>query len=294
MLKKNFRFKRTDLQRLRVALRFPHELKTDTRVKTTGMECRLVVLRRLTYPCRWSDLVPFFGRQVSELSLIFRMGIDHLFSEFGVMLQNLNQPWFAHQLQDCVAAVHRKGSPLANCFGFIDGTVRPMCRPTHNHRLVYNGHKRCHALKYQGVMLANGIMGQLAGPYEGRRHNAHLNYDCGIEGQVPHGFCLYGDPAYPLRGPIIAPFLGLHLTAEQELFNKNMSSVRQSVEWGFGKVLQLFPFPDYNKNLKLFLQPVAKYYIVATLLANAHTCLYGSQISTYFGLNPPNLEAYLQ
>ena len=120
-------------------------------------------------------------------------------------------------------------------------------------------------------MLANGIMGHLAGPYEGRRHDAHLYYDSGIEGQVPQGYCLYGDPAYPLRGPVIAPFLGLHLTAEQALFNKNTSSVRQSVEWGFGKVLQLFAFVDYKKNLKLFLQPAAKYYMVATLLANAHT-----------------------
>ena len=37
------------------------------------------------------------------------MGIDNLFSELGVMLYNLNQPWFAHQLQDCAAAVPRKG-----------------------------------------------------------------------------------------------------------------------------------------------------------------------------------------
>ena len=164
------------------------------------------------------------------------------------MLQNLNQPWFAHQLQDCAAAVHMNGSPLANCFGFIDGTVRPMCRPTHNQRLVYN--KCCHALKYQGVMLANGIMGQLAEPHEGCRPDAHLYYDSGIEGQVPRGYCLYGDTAYPLRRPVIAPFLGLHLAADQDLFNKNMSSVRQSVEWGFEKVLQLFPFLDYQKNLK--------------------------------------------
>ena len=69
-----------------------------------------------------------------------------------------------------------------------------------------------------------------------------------------------------------------------------MSSLCQSVEWGFGKLLQLFPFLDYKKNLKLFLQPVAKYYMVANLLANAHTCLYGSQISNYFGLNHPKVR----
>ena len=109
-----------------------------------------------------------------------------------------------------------------------------------------------------------------------------------------YGFCLYGGSAYPLRGPIIATFLGLHLTAEQELFNKNMSSVRQSVEWGFGKVLHLFQFLCYKNNLNIFLQLVAMYYMVATLHVNTHTCLYGSQISSFVGLNRPNLETYLQ
>ena len=33
---------------------------------------------------------------------------------------------------------------------------------------------------------------------------------------------------------------------------------------------------DFHKNLKVLLQPVAKYYLVAALLTNCHTCLYGS------------------
>ena len=32
--------------------------------------------------------------------------------------------------------------PLTNCFGFVDGTVRPISRPGESQRLVYNGHKR--------------------------------------------------------------------------------------------------------------------------------------------------------
>ena len=39
-------------------------------------------------------------------------------------------------------AVHSKGAALHNCFGFIDGTVRPISRPMSNQRVVYNGHKR--------------------------------------------------------------------------------------------------------------------------------------------------------
>ena len=53
------------------------------------------------------------------------------------------------------------GAPLENCFGFIDGTVRPICRPGQNQRVVYNGHKRVHALKFQSVALPNCIIGNI-------------------------------------------------------------------------------------------------------------------------------------
>ena len=72
--------------------------------------------------------------------------------------------------------------------------------------------------------------------------------------------------------------------------NSKMSKLRVSVEWGFGKTCQLFAFLDFKKNLKILLQPIGKYYLVAAVLANCHTCLYGSQTSTFFGVDPPELE----
>ena len=57
-----------------------------------------------------------------------------------------------------------KGSPLNNCFGFIDGPVRPICRPDENQQIVDNGHKRIHALKFQSVALPNDIIENLLGP----------------------------------------------------------------------------------------------------------------------------------
>lgn len=107
------------------------------------------------------------------------------------------------------------------------------------------------------------------------------------------GYCLYGDPAYPLRPSLISPYKGANLTAAHRAFNKTMSSVRQSVEWEFGKILSLFAFLDFRKNLKLYLQPVGKLYFVGALLKNCHTCLYGSQTSMYFQMQPPTLEQYL-
>ena len=54
--------------------------------------------------------------------------------------------------------------PLENCFGFIDGTVRPIARPDERQRIVYNGYKRVHSLKFQSVALPNGLIGNMYGP----------------------------------------------------------------------------------------------------------------------------------
>ena len=58
----------------------------------------------------------------------------------------------------------RKGAALENCFGFVDGTVRPIARPDEHQRIMYNGHKRVHALKFQSLALPNGLIGNLYGP----------------------------------------------------------------------------------------------------------------------------------
>lgn len=114
--------------------------------------------------------------------------------------------------------------------------------------------------------------------------------------QKPNGepYVLYRDPAYGVSTQILAPFRGVQLTNDQRQFNSRMSKVRTSVEWGFGKITQNFAYLDFKKNLKVLFQPVAKYYIVAVVLTNCHTCLYGSLTGAYFNLEPPSLESYLR
>lgn len=106
-------------------------------------------------------------------------------------------------------------------------------------------------------------------------------------------YIIYGDPAYPMSELILKPYCNRAPTPEQVAFNKAMSSVRQAVEWGFGKILTEFAFLDFKKNQKIHLQEVGKMYKVGVLLTNCHTCLYGSQGSNYFNILPPTLEQYL-
>lgn len=144
------------------------------------------------------------------------------------------------------------------------------------------------------------MIANLFGPIEGRRHDAFMLGVSGLLPQLeritkPNGepYVLYGDPAYGMSAHVISPFKGAHLTQLQKQFNRQMSDVRVSVEWGFGKIIQYFSYLDFRKNLKVLLQPVAKYYTVGTLLTSCHTCLYGSTTSSFFDLEPPTLEEYL-
>ena len=60
--------------------------------------------------------------------------------------------------------VHSKGAALQNFFGFIDRTMRPISRPMSNWRVVYNGHKRAYALKFQAVALPSALIANVYGP----------------------------------------------------------------------------------------------------------------------------------
>lgn len=179
--------------------------------------------------------------------------------------------------------------------------MRAICRPSNNQQECYNGHKRVHALKYQSVVTPNGLIANLFGPIEGRRHDSFLLSESQLlpalalkNENFNEPYYIYGDPAYPVRVELQGPYKGSRLTPEQREFNKQMSNCRVSVEWCFGKVLSLFAFVDYKKNQRLFLQPLSKYFKMAVLLTNIHTCFYGSQTSVFFNVSPPNVEDYLR
>ena len=127
------------------------------------------------------------------------------------------------------------------------------------------------------------------GPIEGKRHDAFMLGVSGLSNKLnrlqepnEEPYVIHGDPAY-----------GAQINDDQQEFNSKMSKLRVCVEWGFGKICQLFAFFDFKKNLKILLQPIGKHFLVATLLTNCHTCLYGSQTGKFFELDPPTLESYL-
>ena len=163
--KAEFRVEKNDLLCLSEALQIPETFHCQQRSVCDGMEGLCMALKRFSYPCRYSDMIPRFAKPVPVLSMITNTVIDFIYNTHGHRITQWNNFLLAPQkLEQYAAVVAERGAALDNCFGFIDGTVRPICRPQDNQRVVFNGHKRVHAIKFQSVTVPSGMIAHIYGP----------------------------------------------------------------------------------------------------------------------------------
>ena len=160
-----FRFKKRDIHLLADVLEIPETIRYDQRSICGGIEGLCMLLRRLSYSCRYGDMILRFAKSIPVISMVTNILIDHVYDIHGQRLTHWNLDILdPDHLETYAAAITARGSPLDNCFGFIDGTVRPIARPGENQRILYNGHKRVHAIKFQSLVLPNGLIGNMYGP----------------------------------------------------------------------------------------------------------------------------------
>ena len=160
-----FRFQKRDLPLLADVLEIPETVECYQRSICSGLEALCILLKRHSYPCRYSDMVARFARPVPVLCMINNYMIDFIYQSHSHRILEWNDSILdPYLLERYSRAITAKGSPLDNCFGFIDGTVRPISKPGENQRIVYNGHKRVHGIKFQSVALPNGLIGNMYGP----------------------------------------------------------------------------------------------------------------------------------
>lgn len=108
-------------------------------------------------------------------------------------------------------------------------------------------------------------------------------------------YAAYGDCGFHDNAAILVPYPKTRsMDPIQKRFNQSMASARVSIENAFAKVVNLWAFVDFDKNLHLNAQPIGSYYVVAILLTNAHSCIYGNQVARAFGVPTPSLEMYFE
>ena len=163
--KAEFRVRKRGLPTLAQALGIPRSFQLSQRSVVDGMEGLCMLLKRLAYPCRYGDLIFRFGRPVPVFSMATNHVLDYIYNTHNHLITQWNHTLLSPRALEVYAeTIHGKGAALENCFGFVDGTVRPIARPDEHQRIMYNGHKRVHALKFQSLALPNGLIGNLYGP----------------------------------------------------------------------------------------------------------------------------------
>jgi len=298
-----FRYRKDHLQRIadklwpRVSTFFSDD-STRMRVKChnrnvspyeTGI---LMMLFRFSRPVRIRpEMERYFHTRKTKMSNILKT----FYKAFYLLaLPYLTRPeiWMS-RLQLYADLVYDKSNgAVSNVWGFIDGTLRKTCRPYLYQESAYSGHKRCHGIKFQSIIVPEGLIALLYGPIAGARHDSWMLTESGILQRLEEllpiiadgvaEFMLYGDPAYPLTAHMFGGFRHTIPGSAEARWNTEMSRVRETVEWMFKEVTAQFRYIDFRASMKIFKEPVGMYYFICVFLTNIRCTLYWNQTRSYF------------
>ncbi|OWY97709.1 hypothetical protein PHMEG_00031699 [Phytophthora megakarya] len=241
--KDQFRFTTSELQLLVRHLKLPVPVITTEGVRLTALDALADCLRRMTN----------VGRAPSTLCHAFYFVVEHIEENFSDLLYFDDDRIVRNLDRYCHAIASKNPGGVDGVWGFIDGTVRPVCRPSKGQEALYNGHKRVHAFKFQTVVDPDGIICHLFGPVDGRRHDIYMLRESGLphvlEGNTDFlGKLIYGDPAYGCTNVFCCPFKGCRVNTPQQEVNRGMSAVRVSVKWSYGQITRNFAYLDFKRH----------------------------------------------
>jgi hypothetical protein len=302
MFRSWFRFERFEVHAIIQRLDLPNVVVSSERDRAPIFEVFCMMCAKYAFPKRFCDLLREFCRSTSAMSRLISTLRKLLYSRFAQRLRH--PPPLSQEQCACFASKCRAvcGHPVV--VGFIDGTVREICRPTKLQGPLYNGKDRIHSLKYQAINTPDGTIRHLGGPYPGSRHDQFMLRDSGILDWIaqfpkqqgsdwPH--VIYADLGYSIvPGCIEVPYHDEAINVVHAAYNNAMSSARISVEWAFGGILMHWASLRYVPHQQLLSnRKIGQIYFVAALLTNLLNCIRPNETAQYFNCTPPTLDDYL-
>jgi hypothetical protein len=298
---------------------FPNRVELPNGSVMSGEEVFLRGLYELTTGSKKTLIAREFGRHYTDQSRAFTFFIRHLHNKFLYLVQDNLAWWFnkGHAMKSAQLIQSKLAlrSDYTNVFAFfIDCNCEETCRPGGGpaegganaarwspevQESFYNGWKSVHGLKHQTLDSAFGITVDMFGPTSLRRNDLILLRDSNINDRMnvasanqDYQLCLFGDSAYKVNTNIRSYIKGneeipYHLETDEQKdirrWNTAFKRVRISIEWNYAVTATLFAYVTFKKKLKILESPTTtKVYIVATILRNFYTCLYGNETSKYF------------
>ena len=170
-------------------------------------------------------------------------------------------------------------------------------------RAFYSGYFKEHGIKYQNVLLPNGLYGSVWGASLSYNDMGILNMSGLIEylylilkptssGALP---CGLGDGIFAQSQVLMSTKMNADAGVNDRKIMNRLHSVRQPVELQFGHFFNSFRLFSNEDAFKLFNKGEFAYRvgIVGFFLLNCSTCLRGSVVNSFFGMLAPSLEDYI-
>lgn len=291
-----FRFRtHNQLERLITCLDMPQLVKLDNNVLVTNVEIVLVSLYKLAFPTTNEKVGRFFGMESTLCSRIFNFFIRYLVENWGyLLLDNLSYwlssfPMFAERIEQKMIrlGLHDNHSQHSKIFSFIDCTTFETCTPSNPtiQPIFYTGYKKMHGVKFQVIVLPNGMKLHVSHPSTIRKHDSSLLRQSyvlqkleALQEQLTTKYRMHGDPAYGNRPPFLS--------------SGELGQVRVTVEQDFGEAKELFKYVTYFRSLQLLKMKLSLIFFSSLLLHDMYITFNGSKVGTYFGLAAPSLEEW--
>ncbi len=225
----SFRYTRSQLYRLLRVLRFDDDVVLPNRAKYSAETCMLAGLYYMHRPVTQLQVADFIGISCQpNASRLISFFLDHLIFHFQHLIaldpDDSLRRWapYVDMFKRKLRMFHVEGIDshrYNDVIGFVDGKLhriaRPLQRPEHSaigvdtQRTVYSGYKKVHAVKFQAVVVPNGMIVQLSGGYRGRVADSTAMRRSGLNEMLrslsddAHQPChVYGDAAYPILSHI--------------------------------------------------------------------------------------------
>ncbi|KLO08611.1 hypothetical protein SCHPADRAFT_801183, partial [Schizopora paradoxa] len=147
-----FRFTAQEIRKLVRVMQLPEGFKTSSGYVFDRLEAFCLLCARLRSAGDMYELVKDYGCQAS-ISEIVNEVVEFLDDRWKYLFDfDVNGALNREALARYADAIFRKGAPVRTVWGFIDCTIRRICRPKLHQRQAYNGHKKIHAVKFQCVV----------------------------------------------------------------------------------------------------------------------------------------------
>ncbi|PWW74667.1 hypothetical protein C7212DRAFT_209210, partial [Tuber magnatum] len=142
-----------------------------------------LLLYRLSAPNQLKENMKIFQHSCSSISSIFNNVIEYLIEKYSKHIEWDNIRLSRKQILKYSDMIERKGV-VKSVWGFIDGTIRTICRPIHHQQYYYSGYKKYHTFKFQAVMIPDGIISYLAGTWFGQEGDWSMYIDSKLESHL--------------------------------------------------------------------------------------------------------------